>query len=284
MRVGFIGLGNIGMPMARHLVEVGHDVAVVDRDKARAGDLAQSGATAVDEPRDLGDCTVVCIAVPDDPTVDAVLLDSGLMHRLAPGSSVLLHSTLLPPTVTRLAEAGRERRVAVHDAPVSGGAARAQKGDLTLMVGGEPDEHARRVLNGLGTMVPCGPVGAGAAVKLANQLSMLAALAALHEGLAVARHHGAADATVLDVLRTSTGASWCADNWGFFDELASTYDAAGVPVRFRPWSKDLWDVVATARDAEISVPVAALLAQVMPARVEEHARQVRDDGGRRERD
>jgi 3-hydroxyisobutyrate dehydrogenase len=139
-------------------------------------------------------------------------------------------------------------------------------------VGGDVSEAAQKVLDALGTTVVCGPVGAGAAVKLANQLSMLAALGALHEGLALAEHYGVSEKTVLDVLSSSTGSSWSASNWGFFDKLAATYDDNGVAVRYRPWSKDLWDFVATARDADLHVPIAALLAQLMPAAVEAHAR------------
>ncbi len=276
VRVAFVGLGNIGMPMARRLGESGFDLVVLDRDPARVAAL-DGVASAASGPEELAGCDVVCLAVPDDAAVEGVLVGSGLLDSLADGASVLVHSTVLPPTVERLAERARAQGVAVHDAPVSGGASRAADGRLTLMVGGEPDAQARRVLDALGDTVTCGPVGAGAAVKLANQLSMLAALGALHEGLALARHHGAEVSTVLEVLRTSTGASWSAESWGFFDDLAATYDEAGVEVRFRPWSKDLWDVVATAREAQVPVPIAALLAQVMPALVEDHARRAREE-------
>lgn len=275
VRVAFVGLGNIGLPMARCLVAAGHDLTVLDRDPARAALV--EGAAAAGAPEELAGSDVVCLAVPDDAAVEGVLVASGLLDALPDGAAVLVHSTVLPPTVERLAERARDRGVAVHDAPVSGGAARAAEGDLTLMVGGEPGERARRVLDALGTTVACGPVGAGAAVKLANQLSMLAALGALHEGLALARHHGATTATVLEVLRASTGASWSAEHWGFFDDLAAAYDEAGVEVRYRPWSKDLWDVVATAREAQVPVPIAAVLAQVMPALVEDHARRAREE-------
>lgn len=278
MRVGFIGLGNIGMPMARHLVTAGLDVVGLDRDDDRTRAFVVDGGQGASDPAELGGCDVVCLAVPDDDTTRSTLVGSGLLTELSDGASVLLHSTLLPPTVTRLAQEAAEQGVALHDAPVSGGAARAETGDLTLMVGGEPGEHALTVLDHLGTTVRCGPVGAAAAVKLANQLSMLAALAALHEGLALTERYGVEEQTVLDVLATSTGASWSAENWGFFDDLAGAYDDAGVPVAFRPWSKDLWDVVATARQAEVSVPVAAVLAQVMPTLVEGHARRTRQNG------
>jgi 3-hydroxyisobutyrate dehydrogenase len=76
---------------------------------------------------------------------------------------------------------------------------------------------------------------------------------------------------VLEVAGTSTGDSWVARHWGFFDQVASAYDEAGTEVRFRPWSKDLWEVVAAARAADVDVPVAGLLAQTLAEVVERHA-------------
>src|SRR4051794_31988095 len=236
VRVAFLGLGDIGMPMAVQLLRSGFEVVGLDTSADRVDRLRAEGGDGASDVDHLGDCEVVCLAVPDDPAVESLVLDERLSTR-----SVLVHSTILPSTAQRLDEALAPRGVAVHDAPVSGGAARARTGELTIMVGGEPGEQSRQVLDALGSTVLCGPVGSGAAVKLANQLSMLASLAALHEGLAIAEHYGAEESLVLDVLRSSTGASWSAANWGFFDDLAATYDSSGTPVHFRPWSKDLWD-------------------------------------------
>jgi 3-hydroxyisobutyrate dehydrogenase len=78
---------------------------------------------------------------------------------------------------------------------------------------------------------------------------------------------------VLEAVSTSTGDSWITRNWGFFDRVAAAYDEAGTPVRNRPWSKDLWDVVAAARESDVQVPLAGLLAQHLADRVEAHARK-----------
>lgn len=277
MRVGFIGLGDIGMPMAVRLVESGFEVVGLDRDDAKLADLVAAGGISASGAADFDGCSVVGLAVPDDEAVESVLVDDGLLDALGEGSTVLVHSTILPPTAVRLAEVARRSGVTLADAPVSGGASRARSGELTVMLGGdEPTGDAREVLAALGTAVSTGPIGAGAAVKLANQLSMLASLAALHEGLELASRFGADERIVLDVLESSTGDTWVARNWGFFDDLATTYDANGVAVRYRPWSKDLWDVVATARESGFSVPFAALLAQLLPDAVERHAAGARD--------
>jgi 3-hydroxyisobutyrate dehydrogenase-like beta-hydroxyacid dehydrogenase len=260
MTVGFVGLGNIGQPMARALLRAGFDVVVHDRDPERVA--ACEGAS----PGEIAACDVVAVAVPDDVAVEAVV--SGLPES----TLVLVHSTILPGTARRLAE----RWPNLLDAPVSGGPDRALAGDLTVMVGGSASvvERARPVLDALGSDVRhVGPSGAGAVVKLANQLMMASALAGAHEALELAAAYDVEAQTVLEAVATSTGDSWVARNWGFFDDVARAYNEGGTPVRYRPWSKDLYDVVVAAREAGVDVPVAALLSQVVAARVEAHAKR-----------
>jgi len=274
MKVGFAGLGNIGAPMARCLRGAGFPLTVLDPRPERTEELRRAGATVAGEPADLADCDVVALAVPDDAAVEDVLVRGGLLDRLPDAATVLIHSTILPRTAQSLTERAAGR-VDVLDAPVSGGADRAAAGTLTIMVGGPAAALARvrPVLTALAAdVVHAGPAGAGAAVKLANQLAMFAALAGTTEALTLAGRYGVDPATALKVLGTSTGDSWVARTWGFFDKLAADYDAAGTPVAYRPWSKDLWDVVAAARAAEVSLPVAGLLAQLVPGLVE------RDEG------
>jgi 3-hydroxyisobutyrate dehydrogenase len=140
-----------------------------------------------------------------------------------------------------------------------------------VMVGGDEAvlASARPLLEAVGDDIRhLGPSGAGAVVKLANQLMMLSALAGAYEALDLAAAYGVDERAVLDAVATSTGDSWIVRSWGFFEEVARAYDDGGTPVHERPWSKDLWDVVAAARDAGVDVPVAALLSQVLAARVE----------------
>jgi 3-hydroxyisobutyrate dehydrogenase-like beta-hydroxyacid dehydrogenase len=274
-RIGFVGLGNLGQPMARALLGAGWEVAALDTSPDKVNACVEAGATAAERPADLAGCPVVALAVRDDAAAESVLCgDAGLLGALEPDAIVLVHSTILPGTARRLAEQAAERDVGLLDAPVSGGAERALSGDLTVMVGGDAGvlERARPVLDAVGSEVRhVGPSGSGSAVKLANQLMMFSALAGVHEGLELARAYGVEEDAVLAAVATSTGDSWSARSWGFFDETARAYDEGGTPVRERPWSKDLWDIVAAAREADVDVPVAALLAQVLAARVEAHA-------------
>ncbi|RKN07662.1 NAD(P)-dependent oxidoreductase [Streptomyces radicis] len=262
--------------MAEALRGDGWRLAVHDRDRERARAGAEFGAEVVDSPAGLADCGVVALAVPDDAAVGAVLDE--LLPRLAEGALVLVHSTVLPETARALAARAAERGVALLDAPVSGGAERAARGDLAVMVGGEAAavERARPVLDTVGGEVRhLGPSGAGSAAKLANQLMMFAALAGAHEAIDLAAAHGIAERDVLAAVAGGLGDSWVARNWGFFDEVASAYDAGGTPVSERPWSKDLWEVTAAARAAGVTLPLAGLLAQIMADRVESHAEAAR---------
>jgi 3-hydroxyisobutyrate dehydrogenase len=278
-RIGFIGLGNLGQPMTRALLRDGWEVTVADSRAEKLEPCVQDGARAAGSPAELAGCVVVALAVPDDAAVEQVLCGSdgapGLLPALARDAVVLVHSTILPDTARRLARQAAERGVGLLDAPVSGGPDRALAGELTVMVGGDAAvvRRAGPVLAAVGTDIRhVGPSGAGSAVKLANQLMMFSALAGVHEALDLARAYEVEADTVLAAVATSTGDSWVARNWGFFDNVAAAYDAGGTPVRDRPWSKDLWDVVAAARDAGVAVPVGGLLAQVLAARVEAHAR------------
>ncbi|TNM69720.1 NAD(P)-dependent oxidoreductase [Streptomyces sp. NP160] len=278
--------------MVRALLAAGWAVTVSDLDAGRVQRLVDEGAKPAGSPADLAACDVLLLAVSDDAAVTAVLEgDDDGEGWLAAGASagggggdrlVVVHSTVLPATAVRLEEVARDRGVALLDAPVSGGAERAERGDLTVFVGGEPDavELGRPLLDAVGSRVlHVGPAGAGAATKLANQLMMLSALAGAHEAVELAAAYQVDEATVLDAVSSSTGGSWVASNWGFFDATSAAYDAAGTPRRERPWSKDLFEVVEAARSADLRLPVAALLSQVLADRVEAHAeRASRGDG------
>jgi 3-hydroxyisobutyrate dehydrogenase-like beta-hydroxyacid dehydrogenase len=263
--------------MALRLLARGWSVAVADQNSDRAEACKQHGATVPDPARGFADCSVVGIAVPDDEAVASLCQgEGGLFEVLAKGSTVVIHSTVLPETAKSLASEAASQGLALLDAPVSGGARAALDGTLTLMVGGDPSDvdKVRPLLDDLaGVVLHAGPIGAGEATKLANQLMMFAALAGVHEALDLARAYGVDEKLVLEAVGSSTGDSWVARNWGFFDDVASAYNTNGTPIKYRPWSKDLWDVVAAARTGDVRLPFAGLLAQSMADRVENHSTQ-----------
>ena len=283
--IGFAGLGNIGRPMAAALLRAGWSLTVYDTNADKGGALREAGARVAQDLDGLATCDVLVLLVPDDEAVTAIL--SGAEGWLAKGGadrSVVVHSTVMPATAAALAEEAAAHGVGFLDAPVSGGADRAERGELTVMVGGDPQvlEQVRPLLDSeADEVILVGPPGAGAATKLANQLMMCAALGGVHEALDLAAAHGVAEEKVLEVVATCTGDSWITRNWGFFDRTSTAYDEGGTPVRARPWSKDLFEVVAAAREADLRVPLAAVLSQTLADRVEQHAADWREDGGAR---
>jgi 3-hydroxyisobutyrate dehydrogenase-like beta-hydroxyacid dehydrogenase len=271
--IGFAGLGNLGLPMVRALLRGGQRIRAYDLRPEPVQAMVDAGAEAARSLDELTGCDVLAMAVPDDAAVESVVEAAGSSAGL-----VVVHSTILPETASRLGETLAAQGVGFVDAPVSGGFERAEQGTLTVMAGADAAvlERARPYLDLIASdVVHLGPPGTGSATKLANQLMMCAALAGTHEALRLAEAYGVRRSSVLEVVRTSTGDSWVARTWGFFDTVAAAYDEAGVPVRNRPWSKDLWDVVAAARAADLGLPVAGLLAQTLADTVEAHAR--RDD-------
>jgi|1185.fasta_scaffold70622_2 3-hydroxyisobutyrate dehydrogenase len=281
--VAFAGLGNIGRPMALALIRAGWSLTVYDPVSEKAAGFADEGASVASSPEELSSCEILVLAVPDDAAVESLLEGAqGWLGHDGADRTVIVHSTVLPATASRLAEAASDGGVGLLDAPVSGGADRAERGDLTIIVGGDEKvlERVRPLLETEGSRIRhVGPAGAGAATKLANQLMMLAGLAGAHEALELAAAHGVSEESVLDVVESCTGDSWVTRNWDFFDRTSAAYDAGGTARKDRPWSKDLFEVVQAARAADVRAPVAALLSQILADRVEAHAAGAPGPGG-----
>ncbi|MFC4245391.1 NAD(P)-dependent oxidoreductase [Gryllotalpicola reticulitermitis] len=271
-----VGLGNLGRAIALRLLERGWDLRVADTKAARVGPLIDAGAVQTN-PAGLADVGIVCFAVPDAQAIRTVL-EEGLASRLGPFHTVVVHSTVLPAEAKALAATVEARGASFVEAPVSGGAERALHGDLAVMLGGQP-----AAISGISELIAdlarqsfeLGSVGAASATKLANQLVMFATLAGLTEGLRLAASHGVTDTAALEAFAAGTGDTWVGRNWGFFDAVASDYDAAGVLISDRPWSKDIWEILAAGREADVELPFAGLLSQTIARTVESHATTTR---------
>lgn len=202
--LGFIGLGAMGMPMARNLLRKGFRVTVVrHRDLVAPAALAEISARIVDSPAELGDLAeMVILMLPTSREVEEVVL-GGLADVMRPGQIILDMGTSDPASTRRLAAHLAVHAVAFLDAPVTGGVKGAEAGTLTIMVGGpsEAVERVRPVLQALGTVVVhVGESGAGHVVKILNNLIALSTTALIAEALALADRSGVARSTVLEVL------------------------------------------------------------------------------------
>jgi 2-hydroxy-3-oxopropionate reductase len=204
-RVGFIGLGLMGKPMARHLLRAGHTLTVHNRSRSAVAELAAEGAREARSPREVaGQAEVVFLSLPASPEVEAVALGpAGLREGLRPGSVVVDTTSGLPEASRRVAQALGAVGASYLDAPVSGGDVGARNATLSIMVGGEAGAFARALplLGHLGkTIVHVGEVGAGNFAKLANQILVGVTLAALGEALVFAARAGVRLDRLLEVL------------------------------------------------------------------------------------
>lgn len=212
MEIGFIGLGKMGKPMARHLLEAGYSLTVHNRSRAPVAELAAAGAHPAGSPAEVARASdVVLTCLTNTASVEDVYFGpNGLIEAARPGQLFVDHSTVGPTTSHQCAEAARSKGADFLDAPVSGGPAGAQAGTLTIMVGGNADAFARArpVFDVMGTNVRLvGPTGAGSTIKLANQLLVAIHTAAAAEAMVLGTKAGADPAVMLDVLRTSFGGS-----------------------------------------------------------------------------
>ncbi len=210
LRVGFVGVGDQGEPIAARMLAGGYGVTVFARRPEQAAALCQAGAVLADSLADLAaEVDVLAICVGDDADVEQVVATAGA--TLPPGGIVLVHSTIHPDTCLRLAAAVAARGASVVDAPVSGGRSRAFVGDLTVMLGGDT-AHVAAVLPLVRTYashaVHLGPLGSGQTVKLVNNY-LLAAQADVTAAAAAMLAHLAIDvAPAMTAIARSTGSSF----------------------------------------------------------------------------
>ena len=209
-RIGFIGIGIMGEPMACNLLHAGYPLIVHTRTKARAEALLQEGAKWAETPADLARASdVVITCVTDTPDVQAVLLgDGGVVEVAREGLICIDMSTISPAETKAMGEVLQRQGVSLLDAPISGGQIGAIEGKLSIMVGGRREvvEKVRPILDVMGrTVTYCGPLGAGQTTKLANQVMVIHTIMSIAEGLAFAERAGLDLETTLQV--TTAGAA-----------------------------------------------------------------------------
>src|SRR5215204_1356462 len=204
-RVGFIGLGIMGMPMARNLMDSGYELTVHNRSPEKAEELGKEGATVAATPREVAQKSdVVITMLPDSPQVrEVVAAEDGVLEGISEGALLIDMSTISPVVTEELSEAVKEKGASMLDAPVSGGDVGAIEGTLSIMVGGEQaDFHrAKPLFEAMGkTITHVGPVGAGQVTKAANQVVVALTIEAVCEALVLGSAGGVAPEKILDVL------------------------------------------------------------------------------------
>ena len=262
--IGVIGLGAMGLPMARCLLRAGYAVTVCPhRNPAPAQALGAEGATVVASPREVAaTATIIITMVPDSPQVEeAVLGPEGVAAGAAPGSVLLDMSSIAPAATRRIGAALAEHDIAMLDAPVSGGPARASDGTLTIMVGGDAAVFARclPVLEAMGTQIThVGPLGSGVLLKAVNQLMIGLIMMANAEGLALGVKAGLPLETIRTVIGTASASNNLLNNWLPKTAFTGSY-AGGFALDLL--LKDLRIALAVAEEVGVPTPGSALAYQ-----------------------
>jgi 2-hydroxy-3-oxopropionate reductase len=267
-RIGFIGLGLMGKPMALNLLKKGFPLTVHSRSQAPVDALVAAGAGAAASPAEVAGCSEVIITmVPDSPDVRLVLEGPrGVFETVRSGSVIVDMSTIAPAVARELAGKAAARSVAMLDAPVSGGEIGAINASLSVMVGGDQAalERVRPVLNAMGNpdrIVHIGSAGAGQVCKACNQICIGGALASVSEAFAIARKAGIDPAKVREALLGGFAASRVLEVHG--ERILKGNYVPGFKTRL--FHKDLGIVGQTIHELDVPAPVAALVQQYVSA-------------------
>jgi 3-hydroxyisobutyrate dehydrogenase len=264
--IGFIGLGIMGNAMAHRLLDARYRMVIHSRTRSRAGQLISRGARFAGSPAEIAqECDLIFICVTDSPDVQQVITgERGILSAVRRGTIVVDHSTISPKVTKELAEELAVRGATLLDAPVSGGQPGAQKGTLSIMVGGDVPafEKIEPILKKMGTTIThCGPSGSGQLTKLVNQIVVSITNLAVCEALTFAKKNGLDLEKTIDALSAGAAASWQLSNLG--PRMVSGDFRPGFTIDLQ--QKDLRLVLGAAEDSNTSLPTASLAHQLFTA-------------------
>jgi 2-hydroxy-3-oxopropionate reductase len=265
-RIGFIGLGIMGRPMARNLLQAGYPLVVHNRSHEPVRELVASGAEEASSPRAVAQCCDVIITMlPDSPDVELVALGpDGLIVGVAPGDIYVDMSTIAPSVAIAVSEAMAAKGVKCLDAPVSGGDVGALNATLSIMVGGEEDTFNAMLplFQALGrTITLCGPSGAGQTVKACNQVQVALNIVGMAEALLLGAKAGVDPAIIVQVLSGGYAQSRVMDARG--PRIIRGDFQPGFKSKFH--YKDLNIIMRTGKDNAVPLPVTSLVHQLFAA-------------------
>jgi len=231
MKIAFIGLGNMGGPMARNLVKAGHSLTVFDVVKANVDALVAQGATAAASAKHAAaEGELVITMLPSSPHVKSVYLgEAGVLAGAAAGTTLIDSSTIDPATAREVAAAALARGLAMADAPVSGGTGGAEAGTLTFMVGAELElfERIKPLLSHMGkNIVHCGGVGTGQVAKICNNMLLGISMVGVAEAMNLGVSLGIDPKVLAGIINTSSGRCWSSDTYNPYPGVLPNAPAA----------------------------------------------------------
>src|ERR671910_2677676 len=264
--VGFIGLGIMGRPMAKNLMDAGYELVVHNRSPEKAEKLAEEGATAAASPGQVAQaCDIVITMLPDSPDVEAVVAgEGGVLEGIRDGALLVDMSTISPVVTKELSEMVREKGASMLDAPVSGGDVGAIEGALSIMVGGSEEdfERARPLFDVMGKVAThVGPIGAGQVVKACNQIVVALTIEAVSEALVLGSRGGVLPEKLVEAL--SGGLAGSAVMEAKKEKFFSHDFEPGFRIELH--HKDLGIALAAGREYGVALPVTAIVDQMLEA-------------------
>ncbi|MGN2432036.1 3-hydroxyisobutyrate dehydrogenase [Pseudomonas syringae] len=282
MNIAFIGLGNMGAPMARNLIKAGHHLQLFDLNKNVLSEFAELGAQTSDSPRQAAEGSELVITMlPAAAHVRSVYLDDdGVLNGIASGVPAVDCSTIDPQTIRDIAAIAAQQHVVLGDAPVSGGTGGAQAGTLTFMVGGSAQHFAvlKPVLEQMGrNIVHCGDVGTGQIAKICNNMLLGISMIGVSESMALGNALGIDTEVLASIINTSTGRCWSSEAYNPWPGIVETAPASrGYSGGFGAelMLKDLGLATEAARSAHQPVILGAVAQQLY------QAMSLRGDGGK----
>jgi 3-hydroxyisobutyrate dehydrogenase-like beta-hydroxyacid dehydrogenase len=272
MKLGFIGLGAMGAPMARNLLEAGHELAVWNRSPGRVDPLVEAGARRADSPADAASGTrATILMVTNAEAVQEVLFgEEGVVQGLPAGAAVINMGTIGAVATARIARTLGDLGYRMVDAPVSGSTPVAAAGELNIMVGGDEQtfKEFEPVLATMGEKIShMGEVGSGARMKLINNLILGANMAVLSEGLALGEAAGIPVEKQLEVILAGGAASGVAQRRSG-NLISRSYEPQ---FKLSHELKDLYYALELGRDLEDPLPITAVVSQIFSEGMREHA-------------
>jgi 3-hydroxyisobutyrate dehydrogenase-like beta-hydroxyacid dehydrogenase len=281
-RIGFVGLGDIGLPMARQLLKAGFAVTVFDLRQEPVARIVSEGASEAGSLASLASsCDYICVAVIDETQMQRITSGpGGLFENAKPGTVILSHSTMPPEVAVHFDAAAKAKGLEWLDTPMSGASIAAAEGTLTFIVGGEAVvlERCRPLLNAMGSHVfHLGPVGTGQVGKLVNGLMLHVGYIVALEALGLAAAAGVPEETIIALAKVSTGNSWVVQHWGHMDHLVESHVIGRDEFINTHARKDIRDALIAATHLRQAMPVTALAMQLYPGLLYERQRQLGKD-------
>lgn len=262
-RVGFIGLGDIGLPMAKRIVTGGFETTVCGhRRRAPIEEMKRLGAKEVKTPREVAEATeVTIIMVQDDKqAAEVVFGPDGLLEGTKSGDGILLMGTFSPAFCRKVAEAAEPKKVDVFDAPVVGARMGAEAGTLGISVGGDKSrlDKYRPVLERMGKITYCGQLGMGQIVKLVNNMAAIINARVAYEAIAWGMRNGASEEMLVNHMKNGSGSSFVLQNW----EWLKSFFKEPPPPTYYVGGKDLRYALEIGHEIGQPCPIAALVCEL----------------------